>query len=329
MQLKDAVLFLKGSIARSMPGGVASRYVVNDGWLYAQSPAILAAFPVPFMLGTYAIAADDLEGFMGRAAEEPSLTAGDGCLIFKAKSTNGGMLRSTIQLMETEPPATLAADVDGEGDNAGWEALPDGFAAALETALPFCSKDGTWQRGVRIETGRVIAINNRCSVEVTVPALALAEPSILASEAVEYLSKLDPPSRWRPAADHAVFVWPSTAWVRCQALAADWPDIVDKVLNGAGDEAPIALSEEWHAAFADAAALGDGNLAISPTGILARSQHAGHDAQFTTGCERQTFWSLEALKPVFACADAWHPDAQGAARFVGPGLRGVVVGQRR
>ncbi len=324
MQLKEAVPFLKGAVARSMPGGAASRYIVNDGWLYAQSPAILAAFPVPHMLGLYALAADDLEGALARMTDEPTLEAGDGTLIFRS-----GRLRSTIQLMETEPPATLAADVDGEGDNAGWEALPDGFAAALETALPFASKDGTWQRGIRIETGRIVAINNRCSVEVSVPALMLAEPSILASEAVEYLGKLDEPARWRPAADHAVFVWPSTAWVRVQALAADWPDIVDKVLNSAGDEAPIALSDEWHAAFADAAALGDGNLAISPSGILARSQHAEHDAAFATGCERQTFWSLEALKPVFAVASAWHPDAQGAARFIGPGLRGCVVGQRR
>ncbi len=329
MTLQEAIKFLKGAVARSMPGGVASRYVICDGWAYAQSPAILAAYPVPHLLGTYAIAADDLEGFMGRAAEEPSLTAGDGCLIFRAKSTNGGTLRSTIQLMETEPPATLAADVDGEGDNAGWEALPDGFADALETALPFCSKDGTWQRGVRIETGRVIAINNRCSVEVTVPALALAEPSILLSETVEYLGKLDEPARWRSNANYTMFNWPNGAWVRCQAIVYEWPEIVDKVLNGPGDEAPIALSDEWRAAFADASALGDGNLAIGPGGILARSQHAEHDAAFATGCERQTFWSLDALKPVFACADAWHPDAQGAARFVGPNLRGVVVGQRR
>lgn len=321
MQLKEAVPFLKGAINRAMPGGAASRYIVYEGWIYAQSPAIIAAYPVPHMLGCYALAADDLEGALGRMESEPTLAPGDGCLILRS-----GRLRTTIQLLEAEPPATTSESIS---DNM-WAAMPAGLMDAMRAALPFVAKEGTWQRGVRIEAGRVLAINNRCSIEVALADFAPAEPSILTSETVEYLAKLDEPSEAIFGGDYVMFRWANQAWARIQAMATEWPGIVDRVLGDPNPEPPpIALSAEWRAAFADAAALGDGNLEISPGGILARSSHAEHDAGFTTGVERTTYWSLEALKPVFGVAEAWDPDAQGAARFAGKSCRGVVMGQRR
>lgn len=323
MTLKDAIAFLKGAVARGMPGGAASAYTVHDGWIYAQSPAVLAAFPVPHMQGLYSMAADDLEGALARMPSEPELSAGDGTIILKS-----GRLRSSIQLMEADEPATTAGQIAAGADNET-QGVPDGLMRALATALPFVSKNGTWQRGVRIEEGRVLAINNRCGIEISLSGFSPPAPSILTSECVAYLTKLDPPSTVRFAGSYVLFGWPSTAWARCQAMAAEWPIVVDNILNGADDAAPVELTADWRASFDDVAALGDGNVELRAGGLFGRSTHAEHNSEFETGVSRTTHWSLEALKPVFACAERWNPDAQGAARFTGAGLRGVVVGQRR
>lgn len=323
MTLKEAVAFLKGAIQRSMPGGATSIYIVNDGWMYAQSPAILAAFPVPHMQGLYSLAADDLEGAMARMPTEPTLSAGEGTLILKS-----GRLRSAIQLMEADPPAVTSDQLD-EGDNETADVY-DGLLRAMTVALGFVSKDGTWQRGVRIEDSRVLAINNRCGVEVTLDGFAPPAPCILTSECVAYLTKLsDPPARVRFAGDHVLFRWPNTAWARCQAMNAEWPAVVDNILNGADDTTPVELTADWRASFDDVASLGDGNIELRADGIFGKSDHAEHNSEFETGVTRTSYWSLEALKPVFATAERWNPDAQGAARFTAKGLRGVVVGQRR
>ena len=322
MTLKEAVAFLKGAVSRSMPGGATSTYTVFNGWLYAQSPAILAAYPVPHMQGLYSLAADDLEGALARMPAEPTLEAGDGTLILKS-----GRLRSAIQLLEADEPASTYDDVSAENNET--QDLPDGLMRALGTALPFVSRDGTWQRGVRIEEGRVLAINNRCGIEVVLPALAPPAPSILTSECVTYLTKLDPPATVRFAGSYVLFAWPNTAWARCQAIAAEWPAVVDNILNGADDTTPLELTADWRASFNDVTSLGDGNIELRADGIFGKSEHAEHNAEFETGVTRTTYWSLEALKPVFAVAERWNPDAQGAARFTATGLRGVVVGQRR
>lgn len=323
MTLKEAVAFLKGAVARSMPGGQASVYTVHSGWLYAQSPAILAAYPVPHMQGLYSLAADDLEGALARMSTEPTLDAGDGTLILKS-----GRLRSSIQLLEADEPTSTYDDVSAENNET--QDVPDGLMRGLAAALPFVSRDGTWQRGIRIEEGRVLAINNRCGIEVTLPELSPPAPSILTSECVVYLTKLsNAPATVRFAGSYVLFGWPNTAWARCQAMAAEWPAVVDNILNGADDAAPIEITADWRSSFDDVASLGDGNVDLRPDGIFGKSAHAEHNAEFETRVTRTTYWSLEALKPVFACAERWNPDAQGAARFTATGLRGVVMGQRR
>ncbi len=324
MTLQEAAKFLRGAVARGMPGGQASVYTVFNGWIYAQSPAILAAYPVPHMQGLYSLAADDLEGALARMPTEPTLDAGDGTLILRS-----GRLRSSIQLLEADEPSMTYDDISAENNET--QDVPNGLMRGLAVTLPFVSKDGSWQRGVWIEEGRIVAINNRCGIEVALPALNPPAPSILTSDCVAYLTKLsDAPSTVRFAGSYVLFGWPNTAWIKCQAMSAEWPTkVVDNILNGADDVTPVELNADWRSSFDDVASLGDGNVELRPDGIFGKSAHAEHEAEFETGVTRTTHWSLEALKPVFACAERWNPDAQGGARFVGAGLRGVVAGRRR
>jgi hypothetical protein len=316
--LHEAVEFLKGAVARSMPGGQPATYVFHGGVMHAQSPAILAAYPVPHVLGTFALAADDIEGALARMPSEPEVSAGDGTLILKA-----GRLRSSIDLLACEMPPGGDAD-------ANWEDVPQAFIPALRAALPFVPKEGTWHRSIKLEDGRVLALSNRSACEVAVPGLTVLGYAALPTEAAAYLAKLDEaPSGYRFAAGALSFTWAAAgAWARCQLLSAEWPDVFDRLLSGRA-EAPVELTQEWRDAFDDACALGDGDVTVKPGGLYAASQHAQHDAEFLTGVERETLWSIDALKPVFGCAQAWSPDEQkGPAYFCAPGVRGVVMAKR-
>lgn len=324
MPLLDSISFLKGAVKRSLPGGAPSTYTFHEGRMFAQSPAILACYPMDHILGTFALAADDLEHALARMPTEPQISAGDGVLILKA-----GRLRSSITLLACEPPH------DADGGINEWEPPPAGLFAALKAVQPFISQDGTWQRGAKLENGRVLVISNRSACEVTLDGLGAA--GVLTDDCVAYLAKLDEPELSHAAAGALWFRWPAGAWVRCQLSALEWPtddegrSLFDKILGPPAEELPpCELTAEWRAAYDDIAALGDGTLDVRPGGLHGRTEHAEHDAEFATGAARETRWSLATLKPMFGSgATHWDPDAQGPARFAGPGVRGVVMGQRR
>ena len=327
MALRESVPFLKGAVARSLPGGAPSVYIFNEGVMYAQSPALVAAYPVAHIMGTFGLAADDLEGAIGRMPTEPAVSAGDGTLILSA-----GRLRSTIQLFAAEMPEEAREQA---ATNEPWAECPVGLWPALALAQPFVSADGSWQRCVCLLDGRLLAMNNAAGIEVKCDDLHLSAPQApLIDDAVEYLAKLPPPAEWREERAALSFRWPSGAWVRARLAAVEYSvAIMDRIFEGIGNGAAVPLTQEWRDALDDIRALAaDGKSAtvdLGPSGIVGRSAHGEHVAQFATGCERETRWAMRALLPVFGAAKQWCPDAHGAASFSGDGLRGAVVGMTR
>ena len=138
MPLREAVTFLKAAVARSLSGDAPSQYTFSDGWAYASGAAgaVLAAYPVPHILGTFGLAAADLEGAVQRMSSEPAVEAGDGTLVLRA-----GRLRSTIDLFAAEPPGHALRE------SVNWTKPPAGLLKAIRTVLPFASPKGTWERG--------------------------------------------------------------------------------------------------------------------------------------------------------------------------------------
>jgi hypothetical protein len=321
MPLLDALPFLKGAVRRSLPGGAPSTYIFHGGAMYAQNAAILSRYPMPHILGDFALAADDLEHTLARMPTEPEIGAGDGTLILKA-----GRLRSSITLMACEPPH---GDPSGIND---WSDPPAKFLASLRLVEPFVPDEGSWQRGAKLEDGRIIAISNHSAVDIKLDGLVVGDVQVvLTDDCVRYLAKLDEePSKIHFDGSSMWAIWPSGAWVRCQLSALDWPpDIFDRIVGGAGEATPIELTQEWREAFGDIVALGDGSLTVRPGAVHGRTEHADHDAEFATGVGIETRWSTVILKPMFGCgATAWNPDADGPAAFAGPGLRGVVMRRR-
>jgi hypothetical protein len=326
-RLIDAIPFLKGAVQRAMPGGMPARYVFHGGRAYAQSPAILASYPLPHLGGTFALAADELEGALSRMPGEPTVGGEDGRMVLRS-----GRLVSRLDLLACDPPE---GDVD---PTLNWEPTPPGLFAALKVAQGFVAKEGTWQRSVRLRDGFVTALNNRSACEVTVPGLEVLEEMALVDDCVGYLVKLAAaPAKWYKASGGAaLFLWPTdldaeSAWVRCQLAAVPWPDdIFERIMEKAGAEAPVAMTEDWRDSYEDIAALGDGTCEVRPGGLHGRSPHGEHTAEFDTGVAVGAKFAIDALKAVVACASAWNPNPIEPSLFVNADgtIRGCIAGMR-
>lgn len=312
MSLKAAISFLKALPDR------ADTYTFNEGWVYARSPSLFAGYPVPHMLGTFALSAPDLERTIARLGAEPKIEAGDGTIILRA-----GRLKSSIDLIDAEAPADLP-DLSVAPDP-----MPAGLTDAIEKALPFVGVEGTWQRTMELRTGIVRAVNSAYGVEVKVESLDLDSPVALTRDAVSYLLSLDPPAGIVRLPSSVSFSWLSGAWLKCQLSTYAWPDaIVARVFDLAKAATPVAITQEWRETFDTIASLGDGTVELSPNAIRSKTNHANHEAEFPTGVAAATRWKIEALAKVVKIADSFAPDASGPAAFVGEGLRGVVVALR-
>jgi hypothetical protein len=328
MSLQEAIKFLKGAVARNLPGKAPSIYVFHEGWAYAQDSAITAAYPVPHLLGTFALAAEGVDAALSRFASEPTVGAGDGSITLKS-----GRTRSALKLMYADPPAlTVPED--------GWQPLPKGMITAFRMVLPFISEQGTWQRGARIKGNTISGFSNKSVIEIEVEDLDMCEVDndvldignhvVLGNDCLTYITSLsDEPTDFNLVRGALYFRWASGANLRCQLLSTDWPDAVDNIQTQVGEDAPVVIDDNWRQAFADAAALGEGNVEVTSEGLISRTMHATNEIDLSTGVTVTTRWMLDALEPVMKLATSWNPEAiDRRARFYGPGLRGVVVGLR-
>lgn len=308
MSLRSAVAFLK-----NVPDISKDTYYFGGGWIYASSPAILAAHPVPHMLGDFGLRASELDRVVARMGVEPTVEPGDGTLVLKR-----GRLKSSIDLLEPATPPNPLHD-----DPTPPDPMPEGLLAAIKKVLPFVSKDGNWQKSVQLLPGGVRAISSRHACHVDVPALDVAI-CVVTDDAARYLASLDDPSGWRQLDGSLAFFWPSGAWMRCQLSVFPWPALADNVFKLAEGEPPVAITDEWREAFADVSALGDGHVDVSPTHVAAKTPNGNHSAAFATGVKDHSRWNIQALASVIEIADAWGPDEKPAP-FRGDGCRGVIM----
>jgi hypothetical protein len=318
--LYDAVQFLKGSVGRSLPGGSPSLYIFHNGACFAQSAVSLASYPTPELPSTFALAAEGLEQSLGRMKQQPELSAGDneGTLVLKK-----GRLRTTLQIMYADP-------IDAMPDAALWAPVPAGLVAALRKALPFVSPQGTWQKGIKLGEGHIVAVSNRAAIQIEVPDLDLGRTEIITDDCVKYIVGLDDePTTMFHDPGALWFGWDSGAWLKCQLLAYEWGNVADRALDMAGDDAPIVIDDDWRGAVADVIALGGNSLSVGPEGLSSKADYSVVEAQMDIAVERVTEWAADILEEVVKVADRWNPSSFQAARFYGTGLRGVVVGIRR
>lgn len=265
------------------------------------------------------IPAEELEAALARMANVDGISF-DGNNV----TIRGGRLKATIQCIDGEPPDVPAMPSE-------WQPCPAGLLPALALAAPFCADDG-WASGIRLMEGRITAINNASGVDVEVPALTLDVPAVLPQAAAAFLAACGAPAEYAVTEGALIFRWLDGRWLRCQMLVGAFPDMVDKILDSAGDVAPVAISPEWRNGYADASALSDGTITITPSTVSGTKGAGNGTVEIETAVPEghRSHWATKRLDPVIACVQRWNPDAwPNVARFYGEGLRGVVIGVRR
>jgi hypothetical protein len=314
----EVIAFLKGAIFRSPNAGIMGCYSVSRTSISARKDGLQAGVALE-SAAEFNVPAEEFEAALGRMREIQSLAYSGQDLTIKS-----GRLKATIQCVDGEPPALPAMPEV-------WKPAPPSLVPALKLAAPFLGEQG-WSAGVRLMDGRVTAIKNTAGIDIAVPGLEL-EPSLLPAEAAAFVIEQGAPESYVREGGSLMFLWSDGRWARCQLLAAEMPEVVEKILDGAGEEAPIEITSEWREAFADAAALSDGVVSFAPNRLFSgrgagrgvvEIETAGLPADFVS------HWQVPVLEPVLACAARWNPAAYPRpALFVGEGLRGVVIGIRR
>jgi hypothetical protein len=292
-------------------------YVFDGAVVYTRNHAMAAAMPfesgVPFM-----VPADEFEAAIGRMKRDPEIGFDGDAIVLKA-----GRLKSTITVIsDTEAPG-LPPPPDG------WRPSPPALSAVLKTALAFTGDQG-WQSGIELDGDTVTAFSSRSGIVIDIPGMA-CDRVLISKACAEFLAGQGAPTELAQSPGALDFRWHDGRLLHTQVLTYAMPkEIIERLFAAAGDAAPIAIDDEWRAAWLDAAALSEAVLEIAPDGFHGGKGAGRVDVEMTISLEQSTFWHAPTLVPIFDCATHWNPAAHpGLALFTAPGLRGVVQGPKK
>ncbi len=316
MSIANAVAFLKGAIERGPVAGIMGCYFVREGMMYAHNEYVQAG--VPFNSqdeSDFIVPATELEFTVGRMKGDPQVSIVGEDVVIKS-----GRLRSTISMVNGEPP--VMAGLDGE-----WLEVPAGFCEALKKAVKFVGDQG-WTNAVRLLDNRITAINNRCGIDIEMPGLEVGTAKMLAVRSVEFLCSADEPVAYIASDNNMMFQWADGRWARFNLLATQFTEQVEVLMEAARGEVPVAITDDWRAAFEDVAALSDGDIVLHAGGLEAKKGAAKVLVEIDSPeFERRTRWTCKVLEPMLAVATHWAPNMHPkAAPFAAEGLRGLVMG---
>lgn len=313
--MKSTIEFLKRAVDRS--GGPRGCYIFRGGHAYAQNGAFQAGAPLDLGGLDACVHAADLEAALGRMDGEPRIRAKDDLVVI-----THGRLRQT---MRTFP----GAEVDPAISRGEWHPAPATMAAALGRAAAFTG--GTsWTKHVRLTDGRVVALHNKAGIDVEVPGMPLEGEVVVSVETAQYLAALEL-EEFQQQENALMFRWADGRWLRCQLQQERFGPAatIDKIFGGAGTDAPCQITDEWRAAYADAAALSDGHVQLLPDRFIVRKDSAVAEVACATPVPagHSSRWETAVLDMVVAVAAAWNPAAVPEhVLFVGDGFRGVCMG---
>ena len=316
--MHDIINFLKGAVNRTAAGTVMGCYVVKNGSITARNESMQAGVEMGSEI-EFNVPAEEFEAAIARMKTVQGLEFSGSEITVK-----GGRLKSTILCVDAEPPEVPALPDE-------WLPSPPGLAAALKSAIPFLNDQG-WSSGVRLMDGRITAIKNTCGIDISLPGMALPA-TLLTGECATFIGAQGDPTELCRQGNAVIFRWQDGRWLRVQTMSTEMPDMVERILDDAGTDAPVEITAEFREAFADAAALSDGTVVIHPGGLRAVKGAAQNDieldiAGLPTG--HASRWHAKVLEAALPCASHWNPAASPKpAFFRGPNCRGVIVGIAR
>lgn len=322
--MHDIITFLKMAVDRGEAAGTYGCYMFRETGVYAYNRTILAGVTVPYG-AEYNVPAAPLDAALARMKSIDTITMDENSVTLRS-----GRLRSTIKIDFSE--AVELPEMPEE-----WQDCPPGLRAALGTARDFCGTEN-WQVCVRLWNDRVTAFAPQRGVDITVRGLSVEQPVLLTQDTVDFIIT-HAPDEMAVSGSSIFFRWDDNRWMRAQTYNGAMPeDSVRRIIDAAGEDAPVPMDAGFKQAYADISAMCDKAFSIAPDGFVGRT---GEDPSRPTSENSVThpvpvpedhlsIWTKEIIEPVIKYGTAWNPAAWPAAcLFVGESMRGVVMGRAR
>lgn len=320
--MHDVVSFLKDAAFRGMgASGLSDCYIVDGQMIRAYNGWIHAGIEWPSE-SSFAVSADAVDVFLARTKEITEITVEENAVILKDHRLTSKIDR---RFEEAQPIPDLPTE---------WRRSPPGLTAAVKMAQPFTGEGSggrIWVTGIRLWQDRVTASSGRVMIDIEVPGLGMEAPRLLSEKVAAFLTAQGDPDEYGCDDATVTFRWDDGRWARFNLIDAEMPeDSVNKIFEEiVGKKAPVKIDETWIAALADAEALSDGTVSISPKGMRAyrKASSTSIDMEIKVPKDHSSKWSAKDLASVVAIAEAWNPVAwPGPAFFQGQGFRGAISG---
>ena len=313
--MHEIIDFLKSAVTTGDGAGVLGCYMFKSGSIYAQNMVMQAGVTLESAL-EFNVPAREFNAALSRMQTVQSLTYSGDEVTLKS-----GRVKSSIRCVADEAPPISAFPET-------WLPFPAAAIPAIKIARQFIGTQN-WQVAIRLMDEKVTAFSSKSGIEISVPGLKLGS-TMITDECAQFLVAQGAPDEYSANENSIMFRWLNGRWVRMNLVIGTMPP-VEPIFDAAGIETPIAFSDEWRSGFSDAASLSDDALILGKSGFIGNRGAAISTVELSTeGLEIESRWPAAVLGPVVACATHWNPNNYPKpCPFIGPNLRGVVLGLQK
>ena len=319
---KSALDKIKAARASRGFGIFADAFIAKNNRLYASDGKMAASIPCEEMAGlSRLIPGDELQNLVSRLDATVTVTSDENTITIRA-----GKMRGTIQ---TQSPDTVAMMEPADE----WQTPPPTLINAMRTARPFVAEVAAqpYATCLCFRSEGIFATTNISLIQVECPGLAPPSDMLVPAWAAGFAIKTDGELTGIILnQSYIAFRWADGLWLRAQLIQGAFPAAAGALLGAVAPNQPLAITSAWRRAYCAVAAISEEVVAIEPDRIVGghgRSQVVYETA--ASGLTETLRLDPKYSTPVVECATAWDPSAfPKPVPFVGPGIKGLIVGRR-
>lgn len=316
--MRTALDKVRKTLSRQNIVNAFTHYLLKGKRIYASDGRMMASAPFPSDIEAL-VPGNELELLVDRLGDKITMTL-DGDVL----KLSAGRQRGSIAIL---PPEEFGFPIPPEA----WNKPPVSFLSALRTVRPFISDNATkpWALCAALYDGYMVGTTNVCLVEVACAKLK-GNGTLVPCWAIDYLLSRTEPLVGMQAFEGALaWKWEDGSWMRTQLVQGDFPPAALKILADLTPPA-WAISEEWRKAYVTMSGMTTDVMEVHAERLCGKTGGAvsEYDVESPVPAAGVSRWTTKFLDPVLNIATHWQPDAwPNPAPFVGPGIRGVIMGR--
>lgn len=324
--MKSELNWIKDAVATDNKILDHLRFVlVKDGFVHGYDGRVCAAHPFSDTR-TYLVPMAHFYAAIDRLSGDDEVRID---IAAEAIVVKQGRLRATIRTLDPvlwayAPPKDVK-----------WRPVPQDLIEVFTDLRPFLSDNASqpWSLGMQLKNGVLYATNNVVLAAADLPGAGVPE-ALIPAWAVDFVCKraIDL-THWALDARALYFKWKNGAWAWAQLINATYPETAYGLIAKL-PEPSTEIDVAWIEAYNRVVSLGGDYVKLYPDRIVSQQDGLIAEEPMATpapanGTDDHSAWAIEQLGNVLSCATHWSPDAfPMPAPFIGPKVRGIIVGRR-